>query len=200
MKKYIKTSFSEYLKENYLPSDAMGYNIGEFVYHITPKKNFNTIKKNGFIPKDGISINNKPFKNRLYFATSLIAAYDLSVNFNSYRDNDEYIIFKLDSKCIDKGYEEDELFIHGIYVDYKIPYSFVIDVINTSDLFNKFDDEDFDRLYENKQSKKWQAYISIQNKSIKLGMFLDKKEAAIAYDTYIIKNNLVERPLNILKQ
>ncbi len=138
--------FNNYLKENYLPSDAMGYDIGEFVYHITPKKNLNTIKKNGFIPKDGISINHKPFKNRLYFATSLIAAYDLSVNFNSYRDNDEYVIFKLDSKCINKGYEEDELFIHGIYVDYEISYSFVIDVINTSDLFNKFDDDDFDRF------------------------------------------------------
>ena len=52
----------------------------------------------------------------------------------------------------------------------------------------------------NKQSKKWQAYISIQNKSIKLGMFLDKKDAAVAYATYSIKNNLVERPLNILKR
>lgn len=161
--KYIKT-LNNYIKENYLPSDAIGYNIGEFVYHITPKKNLNTIKKNGFIPKDGISINNKPFKNRLYFATSLIAAYDLSVNFNSYRDNDEYVIFKLDSKCIDKGYEEDELFIHGIYVDYKIPYSFVVDIINASDLFNKFDDDDFDRLYENKQSKKWfRGYTSNTN-------------------------------------
>ena len=68
--KYIKT-LNNYLKEIYIPSDAMGYNIGEFVYHITPKKNFNTIKKNGLIPKDGISINNKPFKNSVEIERSI---------------------------------------------------------------------------------------------------------------------------------
>lgn len=130
-----------------LKSDDIGYNIGQYLYHITPKRNVPQIKKNGFIPKDGIAINNKPFKNRLYFTTSLISAYDLSVNFGSYKDNEEYVIFKLKSDCVNNGYEKDLLFVHGIYVDYTIPYSCVVDVMNASDLFNKFDDEDIENLY-----------------------------------------------------
>lgn len=146
MSKHIKTTIQEYLIENYLKTDATGYNIGDFIYHITPKTNVSEIKKNGFIPKDGITINNKPFKNRLYFATSLIAAYDLSVNFTSYRNNDEYVIFKLKSECINK-YEKDPLFLHGIYVDYSIPYSCVVSVIDADDLFDKFNEDDIENLY-----------------------------------------------------
>jgi hypothetical protein len=41
------------LNEQHLPSDAIGYNIGEYLYHITTKRNVNTIKKNGFIPSKG---------------------------------------------------------------------------------------------------------------------------------------------------
>lgn len=137
-----------YIIENYLESDNIGYNVGQYLYHVTPKKNIPQIKKNGFIPKDGISINNKPFKNRLYFATSLIAAYDLSVNFGSYKYNGEYVIFKLKSDCINKGYKEDPLFAHGIYVDYPIPYAYSIDIINVSDLFGKFNENDIEKLYE----------------------------------------------------
>ena len=138
---------NDYINESYLPSDAIGYDIGEYLYHITPIKNLNKIKNNGFVPKDGISINGKPFKNRLYFATSLIAAYDLSVNFQSYRDDvDEYVIFKVDSKCL-KDYEEDELFKHGIYVNYPISKKYIVDIINAEDLFGKFDEDDFENLY-----------------------------------------------------
>lgn len=140
-------NFKQFVNENYLPSDAIGYNIGEYLYHITPKKNVAQIKKNGFIPKDGVAINNKPFKNRLYFATSLIAAYDLSVNFGSYKDNEEYAIFKVKSDCVNGGYEEDPLFVHGIYVDYPIPNTCIVSVINASDLFNKFNDDDIENLY-----------------------------------------------------
>lgn len=140
-------NFKQFVNENYLPSDAIGYSIGEYLYHITPKINVAQIKKNGFIPKDGIAINNKPFKNRLYFATSLIAAYDLSVNFGSYKDNEEYAIFKVKSNCVSNGYEEDPLFVHGIYVDYPIPNTCIVSVINASDLFNKFDDDDLENLY-----------------------------------------------------
>ena len=146
-KQFIANKIRKYFNEQFLPNDAIGYNIGEYLYHITPKQNVNTIKKNGFIPKDGIAINGKPFENRLYFATSLIAAYDLSVNFNSYKDNEEYIIFKVKSNCIDDGYEKDPLFVHGIYVDYPISNDCIINVINASDLFNKFNDEDFENLY-----------------------------------------------------
>jgi hypothetical protein len=139
-------NFNKFLNEKYLKNDAIGYNIGEFVYHVSPKRNLNKIKKYGLIPKDGISINGKPFKNRLYFATSLIAAYDLTVNFSSYKDNEEYIIFKLDSKCI-KDYEKDNLFVHGIFINYPVDYKYVIDIINTNDLFNKYDENDLENLY-----------------------------------------------------
>ena len=131
---------------NKIESDAMGYDIGDYLYHITPVSNFNTIIKKGFIPKNGISINNKPFENRLYFATSLISAYDLSVNFGSYRDDSEYVIFKIKSDCIN-DYEEDDLFAHGIYVDYKVSNKCIVGYVNANDLFNKFDDEDIENLY-----------------------------------------------------
>ena len=144
---YINKSFfimkaklvRESLNENYLKSDAIGYNIGQYIYHITLKRNLNDIRKNGFKPKDGVAINGKSFKNRLYFATSLIAAYDLSVNFGSYKDNldENYIIFKLKSECIDNGYKEDNLFDHGIYVDYPIGSDCIVDIINADDLFGK---------------------------------------------------------------
>jgi len=140
-------NFKQFVNENYLPSDAIGYNIGEYLYHITTKRNVAQIKKNGFIPKDGVAINNKPFKNRLYFATSLIAAYDLSVNCGSYKDNEEYAICKVKSDCVNGGYEEDPLFVHGIYVDYPIPNTCIVSVINASDLFNKFNDDDIENLY-----------------------------------------------------
>lgn len=134
------------LKENY-KSDALGYNIGDYVYHVSPEHNHSNIMTNGFLPKDGIAINKKKYKNRLYLATSLIAAYDLSVGFGAWREtSDDYLIYKIDSTCI-KNYEEDPLFQHGIYIDYKIDSSYIIDVINADDLFNSFDDDDIEALY-----------------------------------------------------
>ena len=148
LRKFIATTICEYLnEENHLKSDAMGYNMGEFLYHITPKRNIGEIMKSGFIPKDGIAINNKPYKNRLYFATSLIAAYDLSVNFGSYKDNEEYVIFKVKSNCVNNEYEKDTLFPHGIYVDYQISNNCIVSVMNADDLFNKFDENDIENLY-----------------------------------------------------
>jgi len=140
-------NFKQFMNENYLKSDAIGYSVGEYLYHITPKTNLRVIKKNGFIPKNGIAINGSSFKNRLYFATSLISAYDLSVNFGSYRDDEEYIIFKVKSSCVDNGYIKDPLFVHGIYVDYTISNNYIVEVINTDDLFNKFNDDDIENLY-----------------------------------------------------
>ena len=150
-----KMSNNEYLKyikhvgitENFLVSDAIGYEIGDYIYHVTPKDNIPNIEKKGFVPKDGIAINNKPYENRLYFATSLIAAYDLTVNFNSYREYKEYAIFKLDAKSINDGYEIDPLFQHGIYIDYPIEYKYVVDKFNSEDLFDKFEEDDLDNLY-----------------------------------------------------
>lgn len=145
--KFIKTSLQEFLNENYLKSDAIGYSVGEYIYHVSPKKNLSSIKKYGFMPKDGVSINGKEFENRLYFATSLIAAYDISVNFSSYKDYDGYVIFKLKSECLSNGYEEDNLFVHGIYVDYPISDKYIVEIIDTDDLFDKYDGDDLDGLY-----------------------------------------------------
>ena len=38
--------------------------------------------------------------------------------------------------------------------------------------------------------KKWKSSISISSKSIHLGYFNTAKEAAIAYDKYVLENNL----------
>lgn len=52
----------------------------------------------------------------------------------------------------------------------------------------------------NTTSKKWSATISIQKKKVFLGYFVTKEEAAIAYDSFVLNNNLIYRPLNILKR
>jgi len=140
-------NFDQFVNKNYLKSDAIGYRVGKYLYHVTPKRNLSIIKKNGFIPKDGISINGVSFENRLYFATSLIASYDLSVNFGSYRDSEEYIIVKVGSKCVDNGYNKDPLFLHGIYIDYSVNNSYIVDIIEADDLFDKFSDDDIESLY-----------------------------------------------------
>lgn len=106
----------------------------------------NTIKKIGFIPRDGISINKKEFSNRIYFATSLISAYDISVNFSSYKNEKEYVIFKIKSSCLN-GYEKDPLFVHGIYIDYPISPKYIIEIIEADDLCNNYDSDNLDNLY-----------------------------------------------------
>ena len=99
------------------------------------------------IPKNGVSINGEKFENRLYFATSLIAVYDLYVNFTSIRGYEEYIIIKIDSNCLKQGYSKDMLFQHGIYIDYKISADYIDDIIDADSLFNKFDEDDLENLY-----------------------------------------------------
>jgi hypothetical protein len=142
-----------YLKEqrlteslNILESDAIGYEVGEFIYHVTPVSNLEQIKNEGFMPKDGISIDKKPFSNRLYFATSLISAYDLTVNFQSYKTEEEYVILKLTSDCIE-DYTNDPLFKHGIYVDYPVSNDYIVDIIEADSLMGQFDEDDLENLY-----------------------------------------------------
>jgi len=48
---------------------------------------------------------------------------------------------------VNDGYEEDPLFIHGIYVDYPISNDCIINVIDADSLFNKFNDDDIENLY-----------------------------------------------------
>jgi len=139
--------FKEFINEKYMTNDSIGYNIGKYIYHVSPLKYLNIIKKNGLIPQNGKTINNKEYKNRLYLATSLIAAYDISVNFESYKEDNEYVIFKINSESLINGYDNDPLFQHGIYIDYPIDEKYILEIINTDDLFNKFDDDDIDNLY-----------------------------------------------------
>jgi hypothetical protein len=147
MKKLILSELKKIISEKKLVSDAIGYNIGEFLYHTTPTSNLKKIKTDGIKPKDGVAINGKKFHNRLYLATSLIAAYDLSVNFQSYKTDEEYVILKINSNCVNMGYEEDTLFVHGIYLDYPIDSECIVDLIYTDDLLGKFDEDDLEDLY-----------------------------------------------------
>jgi len=132
--------------ENYLKSDAKGYKIGKYVYHITPERYLNSILKYGFKLHTGGTTNlENIYEPRLYFTTSLIAAYDLAVNFSSFRE-EQHIIFKVKSNCI-KDYEEDELFPHGIYVEYPVNKDCIIEYYNQDDFFDKFDEDDIENLY-----------------------------------------------------
>lgn len=149
----IKEALKESFDENYLKSDSVGYNVGEYIYHVTPIKNLSVIKRNGLHPQNGISINGKKYENRLYFATSLIAAYDISVNFGSYKNDKEYVIFKIKSDCLTNGYEKDPLFVHGIFIDYSIPNKCIVDIIEANKLFRKYDDNDLDNLYLNESKQ-----------------------------------------------
>lgn len=145
MTKYIITDITEFIMENYLSNDAVGYNVGDYLYHVTPKKNLLNIIQNGFEPKDGVAINGKPFKNRLYFATSLIAAYDLCTNFQEYRNEyDDWVILKVDAKFVKEGYKKDPQFAHGIYIDYPVNSFSILEVIHHENLFGKFRDEDLE--------------------------------------------------------
>jgi len=141
MKKY-----NEFINE-YLKNDAIGYNVGEFIYHVTTLKSLENIKDNGFIPQEGTSINGEHYKNRIYFATSLIAAYDIYENISSYKEYySEYVIIKIDSKCL-KDYEEDTLFNHGIYVDYNISKEYILEDTLADNFRGKFNDDDIENLY-----------------------------------------------------
>ena len=141
----MEITLKNYLKENYI-SDAIGYEVSDFIYHTTSLRNLDKIKRQGFKPQSGVAINNTTYEDRIYFATSLIAAYDISVNFSSYKDEYDYVIFKVDSQCL-QSYQLDPLFVHGIFVDYSIDKKYIVNIINTDDLFNKFDEEDLDNLY-----------------------------------------------------
>ena len=51
----------------------------------------------------------------------------------------------------------------------------------------------------NKSSKKFMAQIRISGKQIYLGLFQSEKDAALAYNNYIISNNLTHFNLNIIE-
>lgn len=54
-------------------------------------------------------------------------------------------------------------------------------------------------VHFHKASGKWQAYISVDNKRKHLGLFLTALDAAKAYDSYVIENNLEHTTNDVLK-
>lgn len=63
-------------------------------------------------------------------------------------------------------------------------------------------ENNFIAITEFKSRSKWQSKININSKTIHLGRFNSEKEAALAYNTYLISNNLItyNRPLNVIKE
>lgn len=51
-----------------------------------------------------------------------------------------------------------------------------------------------------KQTNSYRATITVKGKHIELGDYSSPKEAALAYDRYVLEHNLIHRPLNILKR
>ena len=47
----------------------------------------------------------------------------------------------------------------------------------------------------NKRNQRWLSIINIDSLTVQLGYFIDRLDAAKAYDTYVIQNNL-EHPIN----
>jgi len=50
-----------------------------------------------------------------------------------------------------------------------------------------------------KRIKRFQAYICVNKQKIHLGFYIEEKDAALAYNNYIISNNLTHFNLNIIE-
>jgi hypothetical protein len=131
----------------HLRSDASGYEVGAHVWHVTPADRLRAIRRVGLLPQDGVSIDGRPFRNRLYFATSRIAAYDISVNFQSHGRAEEYFMLKVDSAGIARGHHDDPLFAHGVWVDYPVGPGYVVGYEAAADAYGEYDEDDLDNLY-----------------------------------------------------
>ena len=64
-------------------------------------------------------------------------------------------------------------------------------------LIRKNNTSGFRGVYWNKRVEKWRAYLSIKGKMVHLGYFDTPEEGAIAYNNYVIENNL-EHTLNLV--
>jgi hypothetical protein len=129
--------------------------IPDFLYHISATKNKESILKNGIkMSTGGGTWFGRTYSNRVYMATSLIAAYDLQLNFKAHEMADDYLIFKIELDKIPNGapFYNDSLFNHGIYTEQSIPKSAIIDVINPDTL--SYPSEDLENLY----NSTWMEY------------------------------------------
>lgn len=127
-------------------SDAIGYKLGKFLYHVTPEENADEIRKLGICPATGGNTHlRKTYSPRVYLATSLIAAYDLVTNFSAHRGT-RHVIFKVDPSFVGE-FKKDPDFMHGIYLEgYGIPPEGVLEEIDPDSL--DYDENDLDELYE----------------------------------------------------
>lgn len=128
----------EEIKKEWLPKE---------LYHISPSINEEKILKNGIKTSNGGGTwFNRTYTPRVYLATSLIAAYDLQVNFISHDMAKKYTIFKIETSLISEGrFFEDSKFAHGIYIEQNIPKEAIIEVIDPDIL--SYDAEDLENLY-----------------------------------------------------
>lgn len=135
---------SEDLDRDLVPREI----LPNWLYHISAAKNKESILNNGIKRSTGGGTwFGRTYSNRVYLATSLIAAYDLQLNFTSHGLADSYIIFKVDeSKIPNKAdFYNDSLFVHGVYTEQDIPKEAIVDQIDPDSL--SYAAEDLENLY-----------------------------------------------------
>jgi hypothetical protein len=121
--------------------------LPNFLYHVSPIENKDSILKKGIILKEGgTSHLYRTYTPRIYLACSLISAYDIQLNFNSHNSK-TYLIYKIDKNKLDHtaNIYEDSKFAHGVHIDKNIPKQAIVEVINPDNLH--FNEEDLDNLY-----------------------------------------------------
>ena len=91
-------------------------------------------------------------------ATSLIAAYDLYVNFNAHNGK-KYYIYKIDTSKINGNFFDDDKFVHGVYIDENIDKDAIVELIDPTHL--SYDDEELSNLY----NYTWHEYINEQEEN-----------------------------------
>lgn len=131
--------------------------VPDRVFHTTRKRNEASVRRDGVLPTTGGgSWLNRTYSPRVYVATSLIAAYDLTVGFQAHDEkHEDYVIFEIDTSMIPEHvFFEDEKFNHGIWTPEGIPASAIVGKAYASSLYGKFSDEDLEDLY----SHVWHDY------------------------------------------
>lgn len=122
------------------------HTVEEYLYHVTPASSIAKIMKEGIQPQTGgRTFLNRTYSPRIYLATSLIAAYDLQVNFAAH-DGLQYKILEIDaSKIPGAGFHPDDKFVHGVWTTTAIPVNAVVKVIDPSTL--SYEDDALESLY-----------------------------------------------------
>lgn len=135
----------EQLQKDWLPA---------YLYHISPVENKQSILNNGIkLSTGGTTFLKRTYTPRIYLATSLIAAYDLYVNFHAHNQK-KYLIYKIDTSKINGNFFDDDKFIHGVYTDENINKKAIIELIDPLSL--SYDDDELEDLY----NQTWHDYTN----------------------------------------